>query len=416
MVMVGHNQMSWRCFVLFLTVLIVTIRASLGDVFVPKSGATVEGVAIEQDEAQFIVRPYAGNGGTVTFLRTDLAEVLPDPQETVEFLALRAEAEINTAWSSALFPELLERKIPAFELKYPSTKFRSDLSKIIDGLKAEQLRLANGSVKIAGVWIDHDQLNRAKYQVSAAMLQEAMASAEARGDWTSALNAFQNLRVNFPASRGYVEGIEIAIRVLPRLRKLEEEKLQRYRLDLLRLNLSLVETPSHLRAELAKAAHRESEGIEAAIANQRERGIRWPTLFPHSEKGFEEMYQQITEEIAELAKLPRNRYRESIDAAVGALQCVEQQDAGTAETFLKKAAAAWPENEMCAGISESIQKIRCASITSSTQKAEAPQASPLLILKNNPRSICAGGAAFCFLLATVIVLRRTQRSHRRYIG
>jgi hypothetical protein len=408
--------MSVRWFVIFLAFLMATVCASLGDVFVSKSGATVEGVAIEQDDNQIIVRPYIGDGGTVTFLRTELADVLPDPQETVDFLALRTESAIETALSSAPFTELLERKIAAFGSKYPSTKFRQEIARIVDGLKADQLRLANGSVKIAGVWIGHDQLDLAKYQVSAAMLQEAMASAEARGDWTSALNAFQNLRINFPASRAYVGGIEIAIRALPRLRQLEEERLQSYRLDLLRLNLSLAETPPHLRTDLVKAAHRESEGIEAAIADQREKGIRWPTLFPRSEKGFEEMFEQITQESAALARLPRNKYRESIDAAISATQSIENQDAASAESFLKKAEAAWPENEMCERISQSIQNIRSTSVTPIIQEAEPRQAWPLLIIKNNSRSICVGAVAFCFLLAAVIFLRRAQRSHRRYIG
>src|SRR6266436_3181463 len=127
--------MSVRCFVIFLAFLTATVRASLGDMFVPKSG------------------------GTVTFLRTELADVLPDPQETVDFLALRTESAIETALSSAPFTELLERKIAAFGSKYPSTKFRQEIARIVDGLKADQLRLANGSVKIAGVWIGHDQLD-----------------------------------------------------------------------------------------------------------------------------------------------------------------------------------------------------------------------------------------------------------------
>jgi hypothetical protein len=408
--------MSGRCFVFFLAAFIVTLRASLGDVFVSKSGGAIEGVAIEQDDSQLIVRPYIGNGDPVTFLRADLAEVLQDPQETAEFLALRTEAAIKTALGSALFVELLEHKIPAFESKYPSTKFRQELAKIVDRLNADRIRLANGSVKIAGVWLDNDQVNLAKYQVSAAMLQEAMASAEARGDWTSALNAFQNLRINFPASRAYVEGIDIAIRALPRLRKLEEEKLQTYRLDLLRLNLSLMETPPHVRADLIKAARRESEGVAAAIGDQREKGIRWPTLFPRSEKGFEEMYEQIAQEISFLAKLPRNKYRESIDAAIGALQSIENRDASSAETLLRQAEAAWPENEMCDRISKSIQEISHASVAPSVQRTEPEQVCLLLIIKNYPRSICVGVAVFCFLLAAIILLRRAQRSHRRYIG
>jgi hypothetical protein len=408
--------MFGRCFVFILVVLIVTVRASLGDVFVLKNGQTIEGVAVEQDDRQLIVHPYVGVGSAVTFLRTDLADVLSDSQETADFLALRAESAITTALGSAPFTELLERKIPAFESKYPSTKFRVELRKIVDRLKADQLRLASGSVKIAGVWLDHDQVDLAKYQVSAAMLHEAMASAEVRGDWTGALNAFQNLRINFPASRAYVEGIDIAIRVLPQLRKLEEEKLQRYRLDLLRLNLSLVETPSHLRADLIKAARRESEGIDAAIADQREKGMRWPTLFSRSERGFEEMYEQITQETETLIKLPRTKYRESIDAAINALQSIENRDAASAESLLRQAKAAWPENEMLDRISNSIQEIHRPSVAPFVQRAEPEQVWPLFIIKNYPRSICVGGAAFCFLLAAAILLRRAQRSRRRYIG
>src|SRR5215510_13456102 len=339
-----RTWLSGRCLVLFILALIATVRASLGDVFVPKSGASVEGVAIEQDDNQFIVRPYIGDGSTVTFLRSELADVLPDSQETADFLALRTEATIKTALSSARFTELLERKIPAFESKYPSTKYRLELAKTVAQLKTDQLRLASGSVKIAGVWLGRDQVNQEKYQVSAAMLQEAMASAEARGDWTSAMDTFQNLRMNFPASRAYVEGIDIAIRVLPKLRKLEEEKLQMYRLDLLRLNLSLAETPPHLRADLIKAERRESQGVEAAIADQREKGVRWPKLFPGSERGFEEMYEQIAREIATLNSLPRNKYRESIDAAIAALQAIEKRDVISAEPLLEQAEAAWPEN------------------------------------------------------------------------
>jgi len=409
--------MSERCFVLFVVAFIATVHASLGDVFVLKSGESVVGVAIEQDDNQFIVRPYIGDSRTVTFLRSDLTNVLPDSQETADFLALRTEATIKTALSSARFTELLERKIPAFEVKYPSTKYRLELARIVEQLKADQLRLASGSVKIAGVWLGRDQVNQAKYQLSAAMLQEAMASAEARGDFTSEMNAFQNLRTNFPASRAYVEGIDIAIRVLPKLRKLEEEKLQTYRLGLLRLNLSLAETPPHLRADLIKAERRESEGVEAAIADQREKGMRWPTLFPASEKGFEEIYEQIAREIAALANLPRNKYRESIDAAISALQAIEKQDVISAESLLKQAEAAWLENEMIYGISQSIEEIHRASVVPTAQKKAAPeQVWPLLLIKSYPRSICAGCAAFCFLLVGVILLRRSQRSRRRYIG
>jgi hypothetical protein len=409
--------MSARCIVLFFVVLELTLHASLGDQFVQKAGPVVEGVAIEQDESQFIVRPYLGDDKTVTLLRTEVTEVLPDSQETADFLALREESAIRTAVTPAQFAELLERKIPAFQSKYPSTRYRPELDRMLDELKADQLRLTNGSVKIAGLWLDHDQLNLEKYQVSAAMLQEAMASAEARGDWISALNAFQNLKANFAASRAYVDGIEIAARVLPRLGKLEEQKLQQYRLNLLQLSLSLTETPSHIRADLERADRRESESVEAAIADQRATGVRWPTVVPRSETGFEEMFEQIAQEEAALAKLPRNKYRTSVNAAIKAIESAAKRDLASAQSCLKTAEEMWPENEMLPRISASIEQARQARQKAIVQPIARAQPEQGLILgKNYPRIICIACAGFCFLLAAILYLRRVQRSRRRYIG
>jgi hypothetical protein len=408
--------MSGRCFLFLVFTFLVIVPASLGDVLVQKSGETIEGVIVKQHDGQLTVRPYLGAAGTITLWQADLAELLPDSRETADFLLLRSEATIRTALGSERFSELLERKIPAFQAKYPSTKYQADLLKIVDQLKADQLRLGAGSVKIAGVWLDHEQVNQEKYQVSAAMLHEAMASAEARGDWTSALNAFQNLRINFPASRAYVEGIDTALRVLPQFRKLAEERLQSCRMDLLRLNLNLLETPAHLRADLVKAERRESEGVAAAIANQRAKGVRWPTLIARSEQDFEQLYDQIAQEIAFLSKLPRDKYRESVDAAIGALQSIADQDATSAEAWLQKSREAWPENEMINRISATIREIRRVPALPSTARTDREQFGPLVIIRNYPRSICAGGAAFCFLLAAIIYLRRAQRSRRRLIG
>ena len=88
--------MSGRCFAFLLVTLLVTVRTSFGDLFVQKSGETIEGAAIEQDDNQLVVRPYIGDGATVTLSRPDLANVLPDSQETADFLELRTEGGTAT--------------------------------------------------------------------------------------------------------------------------------------------------------------------------------------------------------------------------------------------------------------------------------------------------------------------------------
>jgi hypothetical protein len=400
----------------------ITIASSVGDTFVTKSGDRIEGRAIDENNEVITVRKYIDAEDSITVARADLQEILPDTQETAEFLTILDSAAVKTAIGPDVFNQLIERKIPSFESKYPQSKYRADLDRLSDRLKQDKSREAAGNVKIAGVWLNRDQVNQEKYQVSAALLHESMEYSVAVGDWPTALNAFQNLRVNYQGSRAYVEAIDLAIEVLPQFRKALEEKLQGYRLELLRAYLNLAGTPDSVKQTVTFAARRETEQVEATINQQRRNGVRWPTTAPRSEKDFAALNDQITEELALLAKLPLAQYRASIDAANRAHQAVIGHDVTAAQADLNQARSFWDENEMIGRVTSQIsieEKTQADAAATERAEIEAAQMARASELAPPNRNLTASLSAVALLILGVcgwLAFRKTKRSRRRLIS
>jgi hypothetical protein len=345
----------YRCSLSFLA-LCFTVGLSFGDIFVLRSGDRIDGTIVREDDQTLTIKPYLSEAAPVSLARIDLQEFLPDSAETLEFLALRKEADIKTALSPEVFAQLLDRRIPAFKTKYPNSRFRSELDRLGAAVQADRTSAMAGSVKIAGLWLKQGQVDPEKYQVNAAMSLEAMESASARGDRPAALNAFENIRLRYPASRAYIYSIGSAMELMKQLRRIEIHACQDFRLQLLQTGLALQELPEQARQDLLTAHRREKDQIDATIVEQKEHGVRWPAVLPHSENGFEEIVRQIDEELTALRSLPIEKYRQSIDLAIHAIRTLDAQDVAGARSLLGQARAAWPENEMLNSIAASIER------------------------------------------------------------
>jgi len=401
----------YRCSLSFLA-LSFTVGLSFGDTFVLKSGERIDGAIVQEDDQTLTVKPYLSEATPMSVARIDLQERLADSSETLEFLALRKEADIKTALSPEVFAQLLDRKIPAFETKYPNSRFRGDLDRLGAALQADRTSAMAGSVKIAGLWLKQDQVDPEKYQVNAAMSLEAMESASARRDRPAALNAFENLRIRYPASRAYVYSIDSAIELMKQLRKIEIRGRQDFRLQLLQTGLTVQELPEQARQDLLTAHRREADQIDATIVEQKEHGVRWPSVLPHSENGFEEIVRQIDEELTALRSLPIEKYRQSIGLATDAIRVLDAQDVAGARSLLGQARAAWPENEMLQSIGARID--RAAKPTAESADFR-PRNALLDSAERYQKPLLIGGAILVVGAMGWLVRRRIVRMRKRSV-
>jgi hypothetical protein len=401
----------YRCSLSFLAPSF-TVGLSFGDTFVLKSGERIDGAIVQEDDQTLTVKPYLSEATPMSVARIDLQERLADSSETLEFLALRKEADIKTALSPEVFAQLLDRKIPAFETKYPNSRFRGDLDRLGAALQADRTSAMAGSVKIAGLWLKQDQVDPEKYQVNAAMSLEAMESASARRDRPAALNAFENLRIRYPASRAYVYSIDSAIELMKQLRKIEIRGRQDFRLQLLQTGLTVQELPEQARQDLLTAHRREADQIDATIVEQKEHGVRWPSVLPHSENGFEEIVRQIDEELTALRSLPIEKYRQSIGLATDAIRVLDAQDVARARSLLGQARAAWPENEMLQSIGARID--RAAKPTAESADFR-PRNALLDSAERYQKPLLIGGAILVVGAMGWLVRRRIVRMRKRSV-
>lgn len=401
----------YRCS-LSLLALCFTVGLSFADTVVLKSGDRIDGAIVREDDQTLTIKPYRSEAAQVSVARIDLQERLPDSAEALEFLALRKEADIKTALGPEVFAQLLDRKIPAFGAKYPNSKFQSDLDRIGTALQADRNSAMAGSVKIAGLWLRQDQLDPEKYQVNAAMSLEAMESASARGDRSGALNAFENLRIRYPASRAYVYSIDSAIELMKQLRRIEMRGRQDFRLQLLQTSLALQELPEQARQDLLTAHRRESDQIDATIVEQKEHGVRWPSVLPRSENGFEEIVRQVDEELTALRSLPLERYRQSIDLAIRAIRALDAQDVAGARPLLDQAKGAWSENEMLQSTAARID--RATKPTADLQSTDFHPRNALLDLaERSQKPFLIGGTILVLGAIGWLVRRRIVRMRKR---
>lgn len=403
----------YRCS-LSLLALCFTVGLSFGDTFVLKSGDRIDGAIVREDDQTLTIKPYLSEAAQVSIARIDLQERLPDSAEILEFLALRKEADIKTALGPEVFAQLLDRKIPAFGAKYPNSKFGSELDQLSAALQADRNSAMAGSVKIAGLWLKQDQLDPEKYQVNAAMSLEAMESASARGDRPGALNAFENLRIRYPASRAYVDSIDSAIELMKQLRRIEIRGRQDFRLQLLQAGLALQELPEQPRQDLLTAHRREADQIDATIVEQKEHGVRWPSVLPHSENGFEEIVRQIDDELTALRSLLIEKYRQSIDLAIQAIRALDAQDVAKARSLLGQARAAWPENEMLQSIAARVD--RAAKPAADLEPTDfRPRNALLDLAERYQKPFLIGGAILVLGAMGWLVRRRIVRTRKRSV-
>jgi hypothetical protein len=402
----------YRCSLSFLA-LCFTVVLSSADTFVLKSGERIDGAVAREDDQTLTVKEFADDAALVSIARSDLQDRLPDSPETLEFLALRKEADIKTALGPDVFAQLLDRKIPAFESRYPRTRYQHELNRLGAALRAEKSSAEEGSVKIAGLWLKREQVDPEKYQVNAALSLEAMESATARGDRPGALNAFENLRIRYPASRAYVLSIDSAIQLMTQLRRAEIRGLQEYRLQLLQTGLTLQELPEQARQDSVTAHRRDAEQVEATIAEQRGHGVRWPSILPRTENGFGEIVLQIDEELTALRNLPIEKYRQSIDSAIQATRELDRQDLVHARSLLSQAQTSWPENEMLQTIATRID--RAAKPADETSRAKSTSNSFFDFARRYESAFLIGCSVLVLSLLGWLTWRRIQRMRKRSV-
>lgn len=208
-----------------LSTLLLLTPFAMSDEIQMLDGKVYKNCSIEQESAtsiSFMVNISKGIKDAVTVQKDKVKLVIRSTPDEKAFAKL-AET-YGTPSSSDNKLTWANEGIKACEgllAKYPKTKLKPDVDKLTEGLKAiakeEMDRLAKEEAERKAAEPTPEELMKGRYDIEANKLLEAMKSKAKQANAVGAMQAYDSLNKNYKFSQAFVEGTDLAEKLLPQL-------------------------------------------------------------------------------------------------------------------------------------------------------------------------------------------------------
>jgi hypothetical protein len=349
----------------------VTFATSLlGDTVVLKDGTKIEGKITSETETQITIETRAG--GVIdeqTVKKEDVQSVSKATADEAAYASLRGIKLGASSLPSASQYDSNLSVLKSFVSKYPDSKHKAEVAKLAEEMEAEQKRVMQGEVKLDGKWISAAEVQRERYQINAMIAVSYMKDQAARSDGIGAMNTFELLRKQYPGSRGYIEGVDIAKRLVAGLKQQADARLARLPAENAERQKAIAAAGTD-RVQLQNEFNQEKQANEAAVARAKAQSVKWPPFLPRSEELLKQISTLAGEEASQLSSVDVAKARQSLQLANEARAALDAKNLAGAEEKTRAAQEAWGENEIVARLEKEIGDAK--TIASTTTTAEAP--------------------------------------------
>jgi hypothetical protein len=348
----------------------VSFAASLlADTVVLKDGTKIDGRITSETETQITIETKAG--GVVDEQTVKKENVQSVSKATADETAYASLRGIKLGASSLPNPVQYDSYVSAlksFVAKYPDSKHKAEVAKLAEEVEAEQKRVMQGEVKLDGKWISAAEVQRERYQVNAMIAVNYMKDQAARSDGIGAMNTFELLRKQYPGSRGYIEGVDVAKRLVTGLKQQADARLARLPAENAERERAIAAAGTD-RVQLQNEFNLEKQANETAVARAKAQGVKWPPFMPRNEELLKQISTLAVEEASQLTSVDVAKARQSFQLANEARAALDAKNLTAAEEKTRAARDAWGENEIAARLEKEIGD---AKSVASTTTAEAP--------------------------------------------
>lgn len=347
----------------------------LADTVVLKDGTKIEGKITNESDTQITIETKSG--GVIdeqTVKKEDVQTVSKASADETAFTALRAIKLGANSLPGATQYDNYVSALKGFVSQFPESKHKAEVEKLAADFEAEQKRVADGEVKLDGKWLSKTEVQRERYQVDAMVASNYMKEQAARGDAIGAMNTFDIIKKKYPGSRGYVEAIDSAKRLLPALKQQADARLARLPAETAEREKSVAGAAGLNKVQLQGELDREKKVNETALAQAKRQGLKWPPFIARSEDSMKEISNLAGEGASELASVDVAKARQSIQLTAEARAALDKKDLAAAEAKTREARDAWAENETVARLDTEIGNAKAASDSSKAEAAAAEEA------------------------------------------
>lgn len=356
----------------FLAVLPLT--AARADTVVLKNGDKIEGKVQSEtgDELtiEFKVTP------TITDVRTvkkaEIAEVKKDAPDEAIFQALQVfklgpNSQLPASYTKAI------ANLQAFLNQFPKSTHAGEVAQQLAAFADEKRRVDAGELKLNDRWLEKEEVEKERYQISGQILFSQMQDLAKRNDLVGALNVFDQIEKNFPGARIFPDAVDYAKQILPSLKAQVERAVPLAKRRKTENEEGVKLASEQARAELIAAQKQEEQRGNDAVENATKQHVKWVPFLAYNDKSLSALTTATTSEITRLNAITVSKMRDSIRASDAATKALADDDTATADQSAKEATQLWPNNEVAKRVTKEVQA-RAAVAKAATP---APVATPV---------------------------------------
>jgi hypothetical protein len=268
------------------------------------------------------------------------------------------------------------KKLNPFLAAHQSSPRAKDVTRKIIDLEAEKKRITeSGQIKLDNRWLSAAEYAAEKYQVDAAVVLTELQEAQARNDFVSVLNLFDQLEKTHPLSAAYLDAVEPArkaaetfnLRVTQEIGLIPTKKADRDQV--------IERTPAPERATMRAAIERQEAQALLLVEQARKRGLRfYPPI--SDENTLRELQRSITDTLTRLRNPALKNQQQAVQAARDANRQLAENDLDAAEASLAAAQKAWSNYEALNRLKARIEGARKTPEATKSTPHETPAQKP----------------------------------------
>jgi len=268
-----------------------------------KSGQSITGrITYEADDIVKIeVSVNASIKETKVIGRADIAEIIKDAPDDVEFNRLQGLVPTASLLPASAYRQLLETGPDAFLKAYPQSAHVPKVQEIRNTLAEELDKVERGFLKIEGEWLTPQDKIDFKDLIDSRIRLLSMSNFAQSANINSLIGAmreFETIEKNFYGSPAFPKAVELARQVIPNLGRQLQTMLRDVDYRNAEYEKALANSKPEAREQLIQVRAREEKAYQDGVAADKKMGMKWVQLNPRIKASIEAYLKLASSELA----------------------------------------------------------------------------------------------------------------------
>jgi hypothetical protein len=309
-----------------------------------KSGQSITGrITYEADDIVKIeVSVNASIKETKIIGRGDIAEIIKDAPDDVEFNRLQSLVPTASLLPAGSYRQLLETGPDAFLKAFPQSAHAPRVQEIRNTLAEELDKVERGFLKIEGEWLTPQDKIDFKDLIESRIRLLNMSNLAQSGNINSLIGAmreFETIEKNYYGSPALPKSVELARQVIPNLGRQLQAMLRDVDYRNAEYEKALANSKPEARDQLIQARAREEKAYEDGVAADKKSGMKWVQLNPRIKASIESYLKLASSELARVNEFDVATLTQQAEKLVEADKLIAAGNIESARAKITEAAA-----------------------------------------------------------------------------